>query len=337
MGRICLEGGSQVTLASIESWSQTCIAFGVLNLKHLYYFYVFAQELSTARAAKRLGITSPALSNQLKHLESVLGVRLTRRLEGRVTMTECGEMVLTYVNRMFSLYDELQTRLLVDSASLGTTVRVGVCRDLGARFSLDLLFLLESVSTAFTKTTQIIFGSSDALRSGFDSGEFDLVFGASSKPALSMEDFLFQALEFPVRLFAPHHFSPSVDPFEYAKHMNIGLVMPMAPSILRMDSEKYLKDQGIEFEHTIICNSANAIVQLIERGAAFGFVPTPCLLDFKSAKSLTSFGPKEGYWSHRVSVLVRKSIGPGINVIPSLASLFQTDLEFKYLNTTFNL
>ena len=54
----------------------------MLNLKHLYYYNVFAQELSTQKAAKRLGITSPALSNQLKQLEGFLGIPLTKRVNG---------------------------------------------------------------------------------------------------------------------------------------------------------------------------------------------------------------------------------------------------------------
>ncbi len=301
----------------------------VLNLKHLYYFYVFSQERSTSRAARRLGITAPALSNQLKHLESVLGVRLTRRVEGQVTMTECGDMVLNYVNRMFSLYEELHSKLTVRSAAESTTIRVGVCRDLGARFSFDLLFLLESMTSSFSKTTVVTFGSSNHLKTQFEDGEFDIIFGSFQDLEIGKHIRLFQTLEFPVRLFAPEFFDTKEDPFEVARQRGIALIFPMEPSVLRQESEAYFLKTNIKFERTIVCNSSGAIVQLIERGAAIGFVPTPCLLDFRSAKALSSFGPTEGFWSHQISVFVRNEMKLPLNVVPSLDVLFQKDFEFK--------
>jgi DNA-binding transcriptional LysR family regulator len=301
----------------------------VPNLKHLYYFYVFAQELSTKEAAKRLGISSPALSNQLKHLESVLGVRLTHRVEGSIRMTECGEMVRTYVNRMFSIYEELQTQLTVNHSIESGVVRVGVCQDLGARFSFDLIFLLESMTSTFAKTTKVTFGASEDLKVRFEEGKLDLIFGAFQDQGVTPETSLLHALEFPVRLFAPSGFDPKGDPFDIAKQKGVALILPMEPSLLRQESDRYIASKNLKFNRTIVCNSSGAIIQLIERGAAFGFVPTPCLLDFKSARTLTSFGPMDGFWGHQVSVFVQDKLKLPLNVVPTLAALFQEDKEFK--------
>lgn len=68
----------------------------------------------------------------------------------------------------------------------------------------------------------------------------------------------------------------------------------MKPSVLREETDRLLLTSNISPTKTIECNSSAAIVQLIERGFAMGLIPTPCLLDFKSANLLTVLGPKNG-------------------------------------------
>jgi LysR family transcriptional activator of nhaA len=79
----------------------------MLNLKHLYYFHVFAKELSVTKAAKKLQLTPPALANQLKALENFIGWKLYTRETGKIRLTNKGEIVCQYAKRIFSPYEEL--------------------------------------------------------------------------------------------------------------------------------------------------------------------------------------------------------------------------------------
>ncbi|MBT2411702.1 LysR family transcriptional regulator [Streptomyces sp. ISL-12] len=93
-----------------------------MELRALQYFVTVSEELHFGRAAQRLGIVQPAVSQQIARLERELGVRLLDRTSRRVQLTPAGERVLAAAREALAA----AARVRVVASEPAAVLRIGV-------------------------------------------------------------------------------------------------------------------------------------------------------------------------------------------------------------------
>lgn len=109
------------------------------NYHHLYYFYSAARHGSISGAAKELRLSQPALSAQLKQLESYLGVRLFDRQKRKIALTEDGHLALSYAKTIFDAGQEFLDGLRDKSLKGRARIQIGVTNSIGKGFANALV------------------------------------------------------------------------------------------------------------------------------------------------------------------------------------------------------
>jgi DNA-binding transcriptional LysR family regulator len=95
-----------------------------MELRHLRYLVAVAEELNFGRAAIRLRISQPPLSQQIRDLEEELGVRLFDRTKRQVKLTEAGRRIVVEAQQLLSQVDHFVS--LASRASEGAIGRLAV-------------------------------------------------------------------------------------------------------------------------------------------------------------------------------------------------------------------
>lgn len=96
-----------------------------MELRHLKYFIIVAEELHFTRAAEKLFIVQPALSRQIKQLEEELGVLLFTRSKRTVTLTEAGQFFYKEVKNLFLTLDQVKARTKQIETGFVGKIKVG--------------------------------------------------------------------------------------------------------------------------------------------------------------------------------------------------------------------
>lgn len=163
-----------------------------LELRHLRYFLALAEELNFGRAAERLGIAQPGLSQQMRALEEIVGTPLLDRSRRAVRLTLAGELLAREARETLAKAEDALTA--ARRAGQGEVGRLAVGYVGSAAYTGLLTSILgafreacpevELAITEMTMQQQLEAMAADRLDIGFIRPPVSLPMGVTSFPVL---------------------------------------------------------------------------------------------------------------------------------------------------------
>ena len=143
-----------------------------MNLKTLEYFVAVAEELNISKASKRLNMSQPPLSNQIKGLEYELNTTLFIRGKRSLQLTESGQLLYRRAKEIISLSDKAKSEILSMSKGMGGTISLGLAEGMAPDIAAGWFagFIKEYPGVRF----RILDGNSDDLIEKLRSGIISL-------------------------------------------------------------------------------------------------------------------------------------------------------------------
>jgi LysR family transcriptional regulator, transcriptional activator of nhaA len=259
-----------------------------LNYNQLYYFYSIAEAGSISEASKKLLISSPALSMQLKELEEFLQTPLFDRVGKKLKLTESGAIVLEYAKDIFKLGNELRDTI-VNQCQTNQRLRIEIgCQDTIPKTIADQLiaFLMETKKCRIT----LIEGSREELLRLQSTYKLDLIL-TNSVPAVDNSS-LYESrllLREPLVLLGHPKFKKYKN--KLALLMKLPLILPTYESSLRRKIEDFFRDKSMTLDVMAEVEDKATEIDLALKGMGLIFAMKSTVAHLISQKQLVELWP----------------------------------------------
>ena len=148
---------------------------GPLELRHLRYFLAVAEAGSFSRAAARLGVSQPSVSQQVRDLETALRVSLFHRRGKRILLTPTGRIFQEHAQTILRQVENLLEELSSEPRQLRGVLRLGIVPFLDVALAPQLLGLFAAAHPGITISVQEI--SSPVIETALEEGRMDVGIG----------------------------------------------------------------------------------------------------------------------------------------------------------------
>jgi LysR family transcriptional activator of nhaA len=237
----------------------------VLNYNHLFYFHVAASEGSVARAAERLHVTQPTVSEQIRQLERTLGVTLFERTRSGMRLTDAGRRAFEHSSVMFRAGERLVDSLASPDEPRAATVRVGVSWSASRSIAPDFFFPLLELDGCVLSVQRAELVD---LLPGLRNRRLDVVLGEAA-PAHASRD----RLEV-VDVYRPRLVAIAAPSFRPSKTWSeVHLIHHEPGSVHRAEVDHYLTEHGLRPKVVATTDDAALMLACAVRGASVAFVP----------------------------------------------------------------
>ena len=240
-----------------------------LNLTHLHTFAQVIQHGSFSGAAERQGLTQPAVSLQIRQLETRLNLKLIERVGKRLKPTSAGSTLLEHIGRIDAVVQDALLDLSSHAQGIAGKIAIGT----GATACIHLLPpVLQTLRRRFPALdVRVSTGNTDGILRAVEENRLDLAL--VTLPAAGRSLSVSPLLEEPfVVIFSaeqvdvPHQLTPQ-------SLANLPLVVFEAGSSTRLLIDEWYLQAGLRVKPVMELGSIEAIKEMVAAGLGYSIVP----------------------------------------------------------------
>lgn len=262
-----------------------------MEIRHLKTFLTVAKLLSFNKAADRLHYAQSSISAQIQALEMELDVRLFDRLGRRIQLTEAGERLIPYAEKIIDLADETRVEIGGGAEPEGSlTIRVpeslgihrlpSVIYEFSARFPGIRLNLINCAH--------------ESLQKDLRNGAIDLAFLLTQSfeaADLEVENLGYESI---LLVASPDHRLAKEKLVRTRDLAEDTLLLSTVDCSYRRLFEKILDDEGVPLEATRTFHSVGFLKQCVIAGAGITILPEVSVSEEIRKRRLTRLAWEEG-------------------------------------------
>lgn len=240
-----------------------------MDFRRIQHFVHAAELGSLSKAAERLNIVQPALSQSIKRLEDELSVLLFNRSRRGMELTESGQTFLNHAYGILNQYNRAKESLSTKDGDPQGLVSVAMTAS-----SLEALTvpLAKSLMLQYPKIRlNIESGLAANIQQSFEAGDYDLVVShlVSADASIHIENLIEEDL-FLTSPFDPNNLGTDIE----FKHLDgLPLIIPQDRHGVAPEVAKYAREKNIELNPAQVAGTMQATLQLIEAGVGHSFLP----------------------------------------------------------------
>ena len=288
-----------------------------MEIRHLRTFLTVARLLSFNKAAERLNYAQSSISAQIQVLEEELGVRLFDRLGRRIALTEAGERLIRYSERIIDLADEAQAEAGGDGEPEGSlTIRIPESLGIHRLPSVVREFSRRCPKVRLNLTTC----AHEGIRKDLRKGVIDLAFllTESIKAAdIEVEVLRFESI---VPVASPDHRLAKKKVVATRDLQGETVLLSRVDCSYRRTFERTLEDQGVSPGTTLVFHSVETLKRCVMEGVGVTILPEVSVAREIEEGELARLRWEEG--SFEVALLMIRSRARWIS--PTLSAFLET-------------
>jgi LysR family nitrogen assimilation transcriptional regulator len=240
-----------------------------MDARRLRYFVTVAQLGSFSAAARRLHIAQPALSRQVKALESMLDVTLLVRDARGVSLTHEGEELLAHAVHVLEQLDMLPRLIGPKSLRIAGRVVVGLPTSAGAVIAVPLL--RAAIERFPNVRVHLIESLSGYLQEWIESGRLDLavVYDPKPNPGIRIDPILIEDLWL---VGGPRSLPPDLDVLPLQELPRFPLVVPGASHSHRRLLEGMALSHGVRLNIRAEVDSLTILKRMAAEAGVFSIL-----------------------------------------------------------------